>query len=47
MDGNTDGKLSPKQELLEWVRSKIPEYNIQGFTKDWNDGLLVVVFVRA
>jgi len=31
-------KLSPKQELLDWVRSKIPEYNITGFKKDWNDG---------
>jgi len=27
-----------KNELLEWVRSKIPEYNIQNFKKDWNDG---------
>jgi len=27
-----------KNELLQWVRSKIPSYNIQNFTKDWNDG---------
>jgi len=27
-----------KNSLLEWVRSKIPEYDIQGFKKDWNDG---------
>eukprot|EP01104_Vermistella_antarctica_P006227 TRINITY_DN1694_c0_g1_i1.p2 TRINITY_DN1694_c0_g1~~TRINITY_DN1694_c0_g1_i1.p2 ORF type:complete len:450 (+),score=153.82 TRINITY_DN1694_c0_g1_i1:73-1350(+) len=27
-----------KNDLLEWVRSKIPEYDIKGFKKDWNDG---------
>lgn len=27
-----------RNELLEWVRSKIPEYNIQNFKGDWNDG---------
>mmetsp|Transcript_6380 Transcript_6380/g.13390 ORF Transcript_6380/g.13390 Transcript_6380/m.13390 type:complete len:313 (-) Transcript_6380:32-970(-) len=27
-----------KNSLLEWVRSKIPEYDIQNFKKDWNDG---------
>jgi len=27
-----------KNALLEWVRSKIPEYDIQNFKKDWNDG---------
>lgn len=25
-------------ELLEWVRSKIPEYNINNFTNDWCSG---------
>jgi filamin len=29
---------SAKNDLLQWVRSKIPEYDIKGFTKDWNDG---------
>lgn len=35
-----EGK-SARSELLEWVRSKIPEYNIQNFAKDWNDGKAV------
>ena len=30
--GEGDGK-SAINELLEWVRSKIPEYDIKGFTK--------------
>jgi len=38
MDRDNDASTTPKQELLEWVRSKIPEYNIQNFKKDWNDG---------
>jgi len=29
--GSKEG--SAKNELLEWVRSKIPEYNIQNFNK--------------
>jgi len=37
-DRDNDSKTTPKQELLDWVRSKIPEYNITGFKKDWNDG---------
>lgn len=32
------GAGSAKNELLEWVRSKIPEYNINNFTNDWSDG---------
>jgi filamin len=32
-----EGK-SARSELLEWVRSKIPEYNINNFATDWNDG---------
>jgi hypothetical protein len=38
---------SAKNVLLEWVRSKIPEYNIQGFTKDWNDGKAICALVNA
>lgn len=36
--GGSGDEGSAKNELLKWVQSKIPEYNIQGFTKDWNDG---------
>eukprot|EP01108_Squamamoeba_japonica_P001332 TRINITY_DN1550_c0_g1_i3.p2 TRINITY_DN1550_c0_g1~~TRINITY_DN1550_c0_g1_i3.p2 ORF type:complete len:433 (-),score=262.90 TRINITY_DN1550_c0_g1_i3:38-1336(-) len=37
-DRDNDASTTPKQELLEWVRSKIPEYDIKNFKKDWNDG---------
>lgn len=30
-------KSNAKDLLLEWVRSKIPSYDIQNFTTDWND----------
>lgn len=33
--------------LLEWVRSKIPEYNIQNFNKDWVDGRAIAALVNA
>ena len=37
--GNPDGDYnSAKNDLLEWVRSKIPEYDIKNFKGDWNDG---------
>jgi filamin len=32
-----EGK-SARSDLLKWVRQQIPEYDIQNFTKDWNDG---------
>jgi len=41
-----EGK-SARSELLEWVRSKIPEYNIQNFAKDWNDGKAVCALGNA
>jgi filamin len=36
-----------KDELLRWVQSKIPEYNITGFKKDWNDGRAVCALTNA
>jgi len=41
------GATSPKQELLDWVRSKIPEYNINNFTKDWQDGKALCALAEA
>jgi len=32
------GDSSAKDELLKWVQSKIPEYHITNFNKNWNDG---------
>jgi hypothetical protein len=29
---------SARQELLDWVRSQIPEYNINNFGGDWQSG---------
>jgi glutaredoxin-related protein len=34
-------------DLLQWVRSKIPEYNINNFQKDWNDGRAVCALIDA
>jgi len=36
-----------KDELLRWVQSKIPSYNITGFKKDWNDGRAVNALTDA
>ncbi|KAK3266388.1 hypothetical protein CYMTET_24994 [Cymbomonas tetramitiformis] len=33
--------------LLKWVQSKIPEYGVKGFTKDWNDGRALCALVNA
>jgi len=38
---------SAKSDLLKWVQSKIPEYNIKGFKTDWNDGRALNGLVNA
>jgi len=38
---------TPKQRLLDWIRSKIPEKNITNFTSDWNDGTAIAALVDA
>jgi len=38
---------SAKQELLDWVRSKIPEYNINNFTNDWTSGKAICALAEA
>jgi len=38
---------SAKSDLLKWVQSKIPEYDIKNFTKDWNDGRAICGLVNA
>lgn len=38
---------SAKAELLEWVRSKIPEYNINNFTSDWQSGKAICALAEA
>jgi glutaredoxin len=41
------GENTAKDDLLRWVQSKIPEYNIKNFTKDWNDGRAICGLVNA
>jgi glutaredoxin len=36
-----------KNDLLKWVNSKIPEYGISNFQKDWNDGRAICALVNA
>jgi len=38
---------SAKQELLDWVRRKIPEYNINNFTNDWTSGKALMALAEA
>eukprot|EP01126_Amoeba_proteus_P053924 TRINITY_DN65_c0_g2_i1.p1 TRINITY_DN65_c0_g2~~TRINITY_DN65_c0_g2_i1.p1 ORF type:complete len:745 (+),score=152.19 TRINITY_DN65_c0_g2_i1:158-2392(+) len=38
---------SAKQELLDWVRRKIPEYNISNFTSDWKSGKPICALAEA
>jgi len=38
---------SAKKDLLEWVRSKIPEYNINNFTSDWTTGKALCALAEA
>jgi len=38
---------SSKQNLLNWIRSKIPEYKINNLTSDWQDGKAICALVDA
>lgn len=38
---------TPKQRLLRWIQSKLPEKPITNFTSDWNDGTAVGALVDA
>jgi hypothetical protein len=38
-------QIKNDDELLRWVQSKIPTYNITGFTGDWNDGRAICALV--
>ena len=41
-------KMSPKQALLAWVKSKMPEsVPTDNFTRDWNDGRAIACLVDA
>lgn len=44
--GEDDGG-SARSELLKWVRSKIPEYDIKNFDKDWRSGKAICALAEA
>jgi len=44
---NEVGDSGAKNELLKWVRSKIPSYDIKNFNKDWNNGKALCALVDA
>jgi len=41
-----DDSGSPKAQLLAWIQSKIPEYNIKNFVKDWSDGKALCALIE-
>jgi len=38
---------TPKQRLLNWIQSRVPDKPINNFTTDWNDGTSVGALVDA
>lgn len=49
-DGEGDDKAkgtTPKQRLMNWIQSKVPDLPINNFTSDWNDGRAVGALVDA
>ncbi|CAG2058911.1 unnamed protein product, partial [Timema podura] len=38
---------TPKQRLLHWIQSRVPDLPITNFTADWNDGRAVGALVDA
>lgn len=44
--GEDDGG-SARSELLKWVRSKIPEYDIKNFDRDWRSGKAICALAEA
>ncbi|XP_063851781.1 filamin-A-like isoform X2 [Scylla paramamosain] len=38
---------SPKQRLLHWIQSKLPDLPVTNFTSDWNDGRAVGALVDS
>ncbi|XP_043279891.1 filamin-A isoform X2 [Venturia canescens] len=47
-DGDDSEKgATPKQRLMHWIQSKVPDLPINNFTSDWNDGRAVGALVDA
>ncbi|XP_044015833.1 filamin-A isoform X3 [Aphidius gifuensis] len=47
-DNSEGGKnVTPKQRLMNWIQSKVPEIPLHNFTSDWNNGKAVGALVDA
>lgn len=46
-DDGEDKGTTPKQRLMHWIQSKVPDLPITNFTSDWNDGRAVGALVDA
>lgn len=47
-DNGEGGKnVTPKQRLMNWIQSKVPEIPLHNFTSDWNNGKAVGALVDA
>ena len=46
-NASADKSASPKQLLLRWIQSQLPERDIKNFTTDWNSGINVAALVEA
>ncbi|XP_011253233.2 filamin-A isoform X3 [Camponotus floridanus] len=46
-DDGEDKGATPKQRLMHWIQSKVPDLPITNFTSDWNDGRAVGALVDA
>ena len=42
-----EGGPTPKQRLLNWINTKVPDLPIKNFTTDWNDGKAIGALVDA
>jgi hypothetical protein len=45
--GEVMSKAEVKNELLEWVKGMLPEYNVQNFTSSWQSGKEICALVEA
>ncbi|XP_063405530.1 filamin-B-like isoform X4 [Mytilus trossulus] len=45
--GPQEGGPTPKQRLLNWVQSKVPDIPIKNFNNDWNNGKAIGALVDA
>ncbi|XP_076447622.1 filamin-A-like isoform X2 [Babylonia areolata] len=43
----SEGGPTPKQRLLNWIQSKMPDLPVKNFTTDWNDGRAIGALVDA